>query len=164
CPPEILYSVASPDGFPSLNRVTTSGSPARLVTSRYLGSTTAIGRDTLYFDQLEQRRNVGLHSDLYALSRADGRVTQLTFDGRRRRATRTRLGSRRPNPTGARPGWSMTARERRPGRWSHRRRGRFERTIARCAPWRGRWAAPSGGSRPRWSPSRSMSPTACRTS
>ena len=54
---------------------------ARLAT-RYLGSTTAFGRERIYFDQLEQRRNTGLYSDLYALSRADGRVRRLTSEAR----------------------------------------------------------------------------------
>src|SRR5204863_5400463 len=51
-------------------------------TRRYLGSTTAVGREDLYFDQQELHRNVALYSDLYALSRATGRVRRLTSGAR----------------------------------------------------------------------------------
>jgi Tol biopolymer transport system component len=54
------------------------------VTTRFLGSTTAVGRDLLYFDQLEIRRNVGVYSDLYVLRRSDGRVRQMTRESRLR--------------------------------------------------------------------------------
>jgi dipeptidyl aminopeptidase/acylaminoacyl peptidase len=50
--------------------------------NRYLGSTTAAGRDALYFDQLERRRNVGLYSDLYEMNRQTGRVRALTSGAR----------------------------------------------------------------------------------
>jgi hypothetical protein len=82
CPIDIFYSAGSADGFPGLYRVGTEGSPPHRVTRRYLGSATAIGRDVIYFDQLEWRRNVGLYSDLYELSRPTGRVRQLTSDAR----------------------------------------------------------------------------------
>jgi len=82
CPLEIVYSAANPHGFPGLYRVSLDGSPPRRVTNRSFGSTTGIGRDAMYFDQVEQRRNVGVYSDLYVLSRADGRVRQLTSDAR----------------------------------------------------------------------------------
>ena len=82
CPPEILYSASNPDGFPALYRVALDGSAPRRVTTRYLGSTTASGRGVVYFDQMEVRRNGGVYSDLYALSRADGRVRQLTSEAR----------------------------------------------------------------------------------
>jgi hypothetical protein len=99
CPAEILYSVRTPHRFPSLNRVTLAtdrrlpdangpvtappdiGLP-RQVTTRYLGSTTAIGREELYFDQQDLHRNVALLSDLYAVSRATGRVRRLTSGAR----------------------------------------------------------------------------------
>jgi len=84
CPPQILYSVATPNDFPSLNAVALDGSPPRPVTTRYLGSTSAIGHDAIYFDQMEARRNVGFYNDLYALSRVDGRVRQLTSEARLR--------------------------------------------------------------------------------
>src|SRR6185503_1119790 len=72
----------TPDGFPALNRVALDGSAPSRLTTRYLGVTSAIGRDALYFDQQEIRRNVGIYSDLYALSRAGRRVTRITKDGR----------------------------------------------------------------------------------
>jgi hypothetical protein len=84
CPPQLLYSVATPDDFPSLNAVGLDGAPPRQLTTKYLGSTTAIGRDTIYFDQMEARRNVGLYNDLYEFSRADGHVRQLTSEARLR--------------------------------------------------------------------------------
>src|SRR5262249_13811092 len=70
--------------FPSLNRVTLDGALPQQLATRYLGSTSAIGRDTIYFDQIEQRRNVGLYSDLYALSRTSGDVRELSTDARLR--------------------------------------------------------------------------------
>ncbi len=101
CPPSILYSAANPNGFPALYRIgldglglgvrrcqtpcqKIDGSGPRRVATRYFGSTTAVGRDTIYFDQTEQRRNVGAYSDLYALSRATGHVRQITSEARLR--------------------------------------------------------------------------------
>lgn len=82
CPFDIVYSAVNPDGFPALYRVGLDGSAPRRIATRYLGSTTGIGRNAIYFDQLELRRNVGLYSDLYAFSRADGRVRQITASAR----------------------------------------------------------------------------------
>ncbi|HXI30780.1 MAG TPA: hypothetical protein VNG89_20220, partial [Vicinamibacterales bacterium] len=84
CPAQILFSVANADDFPALNAVTLDGTAPRRVTTRYLGSTTAIGRDTIYFDQMELRRNVGLYNDLYAMSRDGGPVRQITSEARLR--------------------------------------------------------------------------------
>jgi hypothetical protein len=82
CPTEVLYSVSTPNGFPALNRLALDGSgPTRLV-RRYLGSTTAVSRRTIVFDQQDLRRNAGLYSDLYAIDRASGRVRRLTFEAR----------------------------------------------------------------------------------
>ena len=82
CPTEVLYSVYTPNGFPTLNRLALDGSaPTRLV-RRYLGSTTAVGRGTIVFDQQDLRRNTGLYSDLYTFDRASGRVRRLTFEAR----------------------------------------------------------------------------------
>src|SRR5205085_11332574 len=78
CPAEILYVSTTPHGFPTMNRVALGGSAPVPMARRYLGSTTAPGRDTIYFDQLEDRRNVGLYADLYAMDRASGRVRQIT--------------------------------------------------------------------------------------
>jgi len=79
---EIVYAVRTPHEFPAL-KVTRGGrdAPRRLAT-RYLGSTTAITADTIYFDQQEIRRNTGLYSDLYALDRRSGRVRALTSEAR----------------------------------------------------------------------------------
>jgi len=41
-----------------------------------------MGRRTIYFDQLEARRNVGLYGDLYAFDRATGHVRELTREAR----------------------------------------------------------------------------------
>ena len=82
CPPDIVYSAVNPHGFPALYRVGVNGGAPRRITSRYLGSATAPGRERIYFDQVELRRNTGFYSDLYALSRTDGRVRQLTSEAR----------------------------------------------------------------------------------
>ena len=71
CPPEIVYSAVNPR---RLSRRSTAsaldGGEPRQLTTRYLGSTTAIGRDAIYFDQLEVRRNVGaLQRPLRAVAR-----------------------------------------------------------------------------------------------
>ena len=58
------------------------GSPPYRLTTRYLGSTSAAGRDFIVFDQLERRRNAGLYSDLYLFDRRSGRVRQLTSEAR----------------------------------------------------------------------------------
>ena len=82
CPADIVYSAVNPRGFPALYRVGLDGGEPRRVTTRYLGTTTAPGRERIYFDQVELRRNSGIYSDLYALSREDGRVRQVTWDAR----------------------------------------------------------------------------------
>jgi hypothetical protein len=82
CPPDIVYSAVNPDGFPALYRVGLGGGAPRRVTTRYLGSTIGVGRDAIYFDQLELRRNVGLYGDLYAWSRGEDRVRQITSGAR----------------------------------------------------------------------------------
>jgi hypothetical protein len=84
CPPEVVYSVSNADGFPAMYRVPLDGGAPKHVIRRYLGSTTAVGREAWYFDQLEIRRNVGVYSDLYELTRRDGRVRQLTREARLR--------------------------------------------------------------------------------
>jgi hypothetical protein len=105
CPPEILYAASTPHGFPSLKRVALGGGTPTEVTRRFLGSTTAAGRATLYFDQLERQRNVGLYGDLYALDRATGQLRPITSearltepdlspDERRLAAVQDRVGSR----------------------------------------------------------------------
>jgi hypothetical protein len=82
CPPELVYSVLTPHSLPELNRIRLDGTGPRRLTTRILGSTTAIGRDAIYFDQEDLRRNAGVYSDLYEWSRASGRVTRLTSEAR----------------------------------------------------------------------------------
>src|SRR5262245_18752666 len=82
CPADIIYSVRTPEEFPVLYRLSPYGSPPHHLTTRYLGSTSAIGDKAIYFDQQELRRNVGLYSDLYALDRQTGHVTRLTSEAR----------------------------------------------------------------------------------
>ncbi|HYM24004.1 MAG TPA: hypothetical protein VEU08_12385 [Vicinamibacterales bacterium] len=82
CPPEVLYAADSPHGFPSMKRVRLDGTRPVEVTRRYLGDTTAFGRERIYFDQLEVARNVGLYGDLYMLDRSSGRVVRLTSGAR----------------------------------------------------------------------------------
>ena len=82
CPPNLLYVSTTPHGFPTMNRVAAGGGEPAPVIRRFLGSTTATGRRTIYFDQLEARRNVGLYGDLYALDRATGGVRELTREAR----------------------------------------------------------------------------------
>ena len=82
CAANIFYSARNPDGFPGLYRIAVVGSAPQRLTTRYLGSTIAVGRDVVYFDQLERRRNAGIYSDLYEWSRATGRVRQMTRGAR----------------------------------------------------------------------------------
>jgi surface antigen Omp85-like protein/WD40 repeat protein len=82
CPPELFYSVQTPHSLPGLNRIRLDGTEPRRLTTRILGSTMAIGRDAIYFDQQDLRRNTGFYSDLYERSRGTGLVRRLTFDAR----------------------------------------------------------------------------------
>jgi hypothetical protein len=82
CPLEVVYSVRTPHAFPTLNVVALDGSPSRPLTTRYLGSTTGIGRDVLVYDQQELHRSVGLYSDLFTLDSRSGNVVRLTEGAR----------------------------------------------------------------------------------
>jgi hypothetical protein len=82
CPAALVYASRTPHAFPSLKLVTLDGSAPRTLTRRYLGSTSAVTRDRIYFDQQEIRRNVGVYSDLYALDRRSGDVSRLTHEAR----------------------------------------------------------------------------------
>jgi hypothetical protein len=80
---DIYYSVRNADELPSVYRLSgASASAPERVTSRILGSTLAPGRDRVYFDQQESRRNAGLYSDLYSLDPVSGRVRALTREAR----------------------------------------------------------------------------------
>jgi hypothetical protein len=82
CASAIIYAERNPHDFPSLNRVDLDDGSATELTTRFYGSTTAVGTAALYFDQLELRRNINLSGDLYARSRATGRVQRLTSGAR----------------------------------------------------------------------------------
>ena len=82
CPAELVYSVLTPHSLPDAESHSTRWHRATRLTTRILGSTTAIGRDAIYFDQEDLRRNTGVYSDLYEWSRATGRVTRLTSEAR----------------------------------------------------------------------------------
>ena len=82
CSPRIVYSARTPHEFPSLKAVSTDGSSPYRLATRYFGSTSAVGRDFIVFDQLELRRNAGLYSDLYLFDRHSHKVRRLTSEGR----------------------------------------------------------------------------------
>jgi hypothetical protein len=82
CPAAVVYSANNADGFPAMYRVSLDGSAPVRLTTRVLGSTSAVDRDVVYFDQVEIRRNVGVYSDLYVWSRATGAVRELTREAR----------------------------------------------------------------------------------
>jgi len=82
CPAEVVYSVQTPHSLPTLNRLRLDGSASQPLTLRIMGTTSAIGRDAIFFDQLEVTRNTGYYGDLYKMSRASGRVTRLTSEAR----------------------------------------------------------------------------------
>jgi Tol biopolymer transport system component len=82
CAPTIVYAVRTPDAFPTLNEVALDGSAPTPLTRRYLGSTSAVSARTIYFDQQEVRRNVGVYSDIYAFDRGSGDVARLTSEAR----------------------------------------------------------------------------------
>jgi hypothetical protein len=82
CPPEIVYSVRTPHGFPALLRRTLDGPSSEELATRFLGSTVGVGSEIIVFDQQELRRNAALYSDLYALDRSTGSVRQLTSEAR----------------------------------------------------------------------------------
>jgi hypothetical protein len=82
CPPTIVFSARNPHGFPSLMAIPADGGSAEHLTTRYFGSTVAVRRGWLIFDQQEFRRNAGLYSDLVAMDRASGRVRPLTREAR----------------------------------------------------------------------------------
>jgi hypothetical protein len=82
CGNGILYAARTPNEFPSLNRVGINGGSPTTVAERYFGSTTAVGPDALFFDQLEISRNVALTGDLYVLSRKGRHIARLTSGAR----------------------------------------------------------------------------------
>ena len=100
----IWFSASNPHGFPGLYSLDPHGR-LRHRANRFGGSGLALGRDVVWFDQLELVRGAGLASDLYALERRTGRVRRLTVgsrlvdpdlspDGRRLAVVRTGPGRR----------------------------------------------------------------------
>ena len=84
CADQVIYSLDTPDGFPSLNIIGVDGTRDREVAKRYLGSTSSVHGDIVVFDQDDIHRNAGLYSDLYALDLATGSVRALTSEARLR--------------------------------------------------------------------------------
>jgi hypothetical protein len=82
CPVDVFYAASNADDFPSLYRVGLDSRGPERVVDHYLTSAIAIGHDELFFSELEFRNNVGLYSDLYAWSRAGGRIRRLSHDAR----------------------------------------------------------------------------------
>jgi WD40-like Beta Propeller Repeat/Omp85 superfamily domain len=78
----IVYSRRDAHGFPSLDRVGLADADPRQIATRYGGSSVAIGREALYFDQLEVRANVAHSGDVYRLDRTTGAVQRLTRGAR----------------------------------------------------------------------------------
>jgi hypothetical protein len=78
----IVYSRRDAHGFPSLDRIDPSDAEPRQIATRYGGSSVGIGRDGLYFDQLEIRANVARSGDVYRLDRTTGTVRRLTRGAR----------------------------------------------------------------------------------
>src|SRR5665213_306192 len=82
CAEEIVYSLVTPDGFPTLNAIGMDGAGDRALTTRYLGSTSGVSQHLVVFDQQELRRNIGLYGDLFAFDRDTGHVRALTSEAR----------------------------------------------------------------------------------
>ncbi|MGE5812966.1 MAG: BamA/TamA family outer membrane protein [Acidobacteriota bacterium] len=77
----VLYTSRTPHEFPAL-KATAGDGHSRTLAHRYLGERSSISNGRVFFDQQELVRNVGLQSDLYVLSLADGRVQRLTRQAR----------------------------------------------------------------------------------
>jgi hypothetical protein len=82
CGEEIVYSLVTPDGFPTLNAIGMDGTGDRTLATRYLGSTSGVSQHVVVFDQQELRRNIGLYGDLFAFDRDSGHVRALTSEAR----------------------------------------------------------------------------------
>jgi hypothetical protein len=78
----ILYSVANPHEFPALMSLPAGGGEPRRVATKFLGSRVALAAGEIVFDQIELVQNVGLQSDLYAMSAEGGSVRRLTREAR----------------------------------------------------------------------------------
>ena len=77
----IYYSIANPDGFPTLMELGDDAHPHQ-VTNRYLGNQITVAGSLVVFDELSVVENVALQSDLYAFDTRSGQRTRLTEDSR----------------------------------------------------------------------------------
>jgi Tol biopolymer transport system component len=78
----IFYSLFDPHGFPSLMEADVASGETRAVTKRFLGEQVSIAGDQAIFDQIDIIRNVGLQSDLYAVSLSGGDTRRLSYGAR----------------------------------------------------------------------------------
>jgi Tol biopolymer transport system component len=78
----LYYSVADAHGFPSLMVLDPGSSTPRKLANRYLGSGIGFAGTLLIVDQIDVVNNVGLQSDLYALTTDTGDAQRLTNGAR----------------------------------------------------------------------------------
>ena len=78
----LYYSIANPHEFPALMELTGDAAKPRQLTTKYLGNQVTARNGQVVFDQLEVVHNVGLQSDLYAISETGGHVRRLTYHAR----------------------------------------------------------------------------------
>jgi hypothetical protein len=78
---DLFYAVSTPDGYPSLMRLTPGRAPVRIAW-RFAGDRTAAGGDWVVFDQVAPVRSVAWYSDLYAVKLDGGAVHRLTYEAR----------------------------------------------------------------------------------
>ena len=78
----VYYSIANPDGFPSLMARSLDGGQPRRVANRYLGAAVSFAGSRVVFDQMEIENQIGLQSDLYSVDAAGRSVTRLTRGAR----------------------------------------------------------------------------------
>ncbi|MFB3853595.1 MAG: BamA/TamA family outer membrane protein [Vicinamibacterales bacterium] len=80
---EILYSLATAHGFPSIMSVTVDGgAEPRRLGDMYLGGSISHAHGLVWFSRVELEDNVALRSDLYIMDRAHEKVTRVTRGGR----------------------------------------------------------------------------------
>jgi Tol biopolymer transport system component len=78
---DLFYAVATPDGYPSLMRMTPGSAPVRIAW-RFAGDRTTARGDWVVFDQVAPVRSVAWYSDLYAVRTSGGPVYRLTDEAR----------------------------------------------------------------------------------
>lgn len=77
-PQAVLFTLSDQHDFPALYSIEVDGGRTRRLATRVGGDRVAVGRDALYFDQLEVVRNVRVEGDLYRLDRRSGDVRRVT--------------------------------------------------------------------------------------